>query len=94
MGTDLILVTTQCFDQDARFRTPAEPFPRQAFVAERAVEAFVVCVLPMVLLVSIAVSLTGHLSSFRKLPILNTYPIGEQGAFAVRGYLFPTSEAT
>jgi hypothetical protein len=41
MRTDMVVVTTPGFDDDAGLGAAAEPFQRQAFVAELAVEALI-----------------------------------------------------
>jgi len=46
MRSDLVVVATPGFDDDLRLGATPEPFERQAFVAELAVEAIVVTVLP------------------------------------------------
>ncbi len=42
----MVVVATPCFNHDAGFLTAPEPFERQAFVTELAVEAFIIGVLP------------------------------------------------
>ena len=42
----MVVVPTPGFDHDTRFLAAAEPFERQALVAELAVEALIVAVLP------------------------------------------------
>src|SRR5258708_26741799 len=46
MRTDMVVVPTPGFDDDARFLAAPEPLERQALVAELAVEALVSAVLP------------------------------------------------
>jgi len=46
MRTHLIIVPPPCLDDHLRFRTRAEPFEPEAFIAELAVEAFGDAVLP------------------------------------------------
>ena len=42
----MVVVSAPSFDDDARFSTTAEPFDRQALIAELAVEALIGAVLP------------------------------------------------
>ena len=46
MWTDMVKVLTPGFDHDAGLLAASEPFERQALIAELAVEALVVAVLP------------------------------------------------
>src|SRR6266508_653430 len=46
MRPDVIVMAPPDFDEDASFGAAAEPFHVQAFVAELAVEALVIAVLP------------------------------------------------